>query len=158
MKLVEPLMGGGKNCNTNITKKEFIRLCHDIVTSGHVYYFKTLGLVRRHFIWAGMSWDIGDYCRGCPICATRKTAGRKGRAPMRRYDSVMPMEEVAIDIMGPFPVLEKGNKYVVVVVDSFSKWMEAYPLPDTGAKVFVKQFVSRFGVPFWIKSDLARNI
>ena len=164
MKVVEPLLGGGKNSFAVIPpslRREVIRLCHDTVTSGHFYYFKTLGLVRRHFIWAGMSRDIGDYCRGCPICATRKTTGRKGQAPMRRYDSGMPMEEVAIDIMGPFPVSEKGNKYVLVVVDSFSKWMEAYPLPDTGAKavaeVFVKQFVSRFGVPFWIKSDLARN-
>ena len=54
--------------------------------------------------------------------------------------------------MGPFPVSEQGNKYVLVVVDSFSKWMEAYPLPDTGAKavakVFVKKFVSIFGILF----------
>ena len=48
------------------------------------------------------------------------------------------MEEVAIDIMGPFPVSEKGNKYVLVVVDSFSKWMEAYFLPDTGAKALAE--------------------
>ena len=79
MKVGEPLMGGGKNSFAVIPpslRREVIRLCHDTVTSGHFYYFKTLGLVRRHFIWAGMSRDIGDYCQGCPICATRKTTGQ----------------------------------------------------------------------------------
>ena len=43
------------------------------------------------------------------------------------------------------------------MVDSFTKWIEAYPLPDmeakTVAKALVDGFISRFGVPYWIKSD-----
>ena len=44
---------------------------------------------------------------------------------MKCYDVVLPMEEIAIDLMGPFPESETRNKYVLVVVDSFTKWMEA---------------------------------
>ena len=61
------------------------------------------------------------------------------------------MEEVAIDLMEPYPESERGNKYVLVIVGSFSKWMEAYPVPNMEAKTtaekFVTEFISRFGVP-----------
>eukprot|EP00731_Ephydatia_muelleri_P018300 Em0011g340a len=44
----------------------------------------------------------------------------------------------------------RGNRYVLVVGDYFTKWMEAYPMPNmeagTVANVFVHHFVSRFGV------------
>jgi len=71
------------------------------------------------------------------------------------------MEEVALDLMGPFPESEDGNRYVLVLVDSFSKWLEAYPIPNIEAKTvaerFVLEFVSRFGVPYQVKTDRGRQ-
>ena len=138
-----------------------MRQCHDTTTSGHFYFWKTLNKAKKYFSWGGMSKDIQTYCQACHTCATRKTAGRSQKAKMRRYDVGFPMEEIAIDIMGPFPESERGNKYVLVVVDSFSKWMEAYPIPNiearTVAERLVLEFVSRFGVPFQIKSDRGRQ-
>jgi len=62
-----------------------------------------------------------------------------------------------LDLMGPFPESSAGNKYVIVLVDSFSKWVEAYPIPNIEAKTVaekvVMEFFSRFGVPHTIKSD-----
>jgi hypothetical protein len=142
-------------------RRKVIRLCHDTITSGHFYFWKTLKGVKRYFLWPGMTRDVEEYCGQCHICATRKKAGRRGRASMRRYDAGMPMEEICIDLMGPFPESERGNKYVLVVVDSFSKWMEAYPVKNieakTVAEALVKEFISRFGVPYWIKSDRGKQ-
>ena len=80
---------------------------------------------------------------------------------MHRYDAGLPMEELCIDIKGPYPETVSGNKYVLVVVDSFSKWMEAYPMANIEAKTvadcLVKQFFSRFGVPYWLKTDQGRQ-
>lgn len=67
------------------------------------------------------------------------------------------VERVALDILGPLPVSKRGNKYILIVGDYFTKWMEAYPLQDqkaeTVAMVFVRQFISRFGVPLQLRSD-----
>ena len=45
--------------------------------------------------------------------------------------------------------------------DYFTKWVEAYPMKDqeakTAAEVFVREFVSRKGVPMIIHSDQGRN-
>ena len=81
-------------------------------------------------------------------------AERKHKAEMRRYDVGLPVEEIAIDLMGHFPESEDGNKYVLVVVDSFSKWMEAYAVPNIEAKTIaeklVMEFILHFGVPVQI--------
>nr|GFA26130.1 hypothetical protein [Tanacetum cinerariifolium] len=56
---------------------------------------------------------------------------------------------------GPFPS-SKGNKYILVVVDYLSKWVEAKALPNNDARVvvkFLKSFFSRFGTPKAIISD-----
>nr|GFA87149.1 DNA-directed DNA polymerase [Tanacetum cinerariifolium] len=60
-----------------------------------------------------------------------------------------------IDFMGPFPS-SKGNKYILVVVDYLSKWVEAKALPTNDARVvvkFLKSLFSRFGTPKAIISD-----
>nr|GEW69204.1 reverse transcriptase domain-containing protein [Tanacetum cinerariifolium] len=60
-----------------------------------------------------------------------------------------------IDFMRPFPS-SKGNKYILVVVDYLSKWVEAKALPTNDARVvvkFLKSLFSRFGTPKAIISD-----
>ncbi|GKE79210.1 reverse transcriptase domain-containing protein, partial [Tanacetum coccineum] len=60
-----------------------------------------------------------------------------------------------IDFMGPFPS-SRGNKYILVVVDYLSKWVEAKALPTNDARVvykFLKFLFARFGAPHAIISD-----
>nr|GEZ22098.1 reverse transcriptase domain-containing protein [Tanacetum cinerariifolium] len=60
-----------------------------------------------------------------------------------------------IDFMGPFPS-SRGNKYILVFIDYFSKWAEAKALPTNDAKVvckFLKSLFSRFGTPRAIISN-----
>ncbi|GJR22558.1 reverse transcriptase domain-containing protein [Tanacetum coccineum] len=60
-----------------------------------------------------------------------------------------------IDFMGPFPS-SKGNKYILVVVDYLSKWVEAKALPTNDARVvykFLKSLFARFGAPRAIIND-----
>ena len=77
------------------------------------------------------------------------------------YHAGFPMERVHIDLLGPFPESQLGNKYVFMVVDQFTKWVDCYPLPDQGARsvarAFVDNFISRFGSPCIIHSDQGRQ-
>ena len=161
---IKPRLCGPEKVNVYIPsslRRRVISLCHDNITSGHFYFWKTLNLVKRYFLWPRMRQDIQLYCKQCHVCATKKQAGNPQRASMQRYDAGLPMEEICIDLKGPYPESDRGNKYVLVVVDSFTKWMEAYPIPNAEAKTvaekLVMEFISRFGVPFWIKSDQGRQ-
>ncbi|GJZ57707.1 reverse transcriptase domain-containing protein, partial [Tanacetum coccineum] len=60
-----------------------------------------------------------------------------------------------IDFMGPF-LSSRGNKYILVVIDYLSKWVEAKVLPTNDARVvvkFLKSLFARFGTPRAIISD-----
>ena len=80
---------------------------------------------------------------------------------MKQYIVGSPMERLALDILGPLPVTDLGNKYILIVADYFSKQVEAFPIPDqeaqTVASLLVKDVVCWFGAPVLIHSDQGRN-
>ncbi len=57
------------------------------------------------------------------------------------------MERIAVDIMDLLPVTNQGNKYLLVAMDYFTKWLEAYALPDQEAKTVATVLVKC--VKFW---------
>ena len=46
-----------------------------------------------------------------------------------------PLERLAIDVLGPLPETDQGNRYILVVMDYFSKWVEAVAMPESAATV-----------------------
>jgi len=130
---------------------------HNTPTAGHLAVAKTLNRVRERFYWVGCHQDVQDWCQSCDLCASRKGPSRRPRAPMSQYNVGAPMERLALDVLRPLPVSNAGNKYLLIVADYFTKWPEAYPLPNqeatTVAEVLVNEFVCRFGVPLEIHSD-----
>ena len=66
-----------------------------------------------------------------------------------------------MDIFGPLPRMQPGNRYILTVVDHFTNPVEAYALQDQDAvtivSVFVNEFISRFGVPYIIHTDQGAN-
>jgi hypothetical protein len=71
------------------------------------------------------------------------------------------MERVHMDMLGPFPVSEWGNKYILVMVDQFTKWVEIHAIPDISAEQTARSAVdhmfSRFGAPLQIHTDQGKN-
>ena len=54
---------------------------------------------------------------------------------------------MGIDLIGPLPTTVKGFKYIVTLVDYFSKWPEAAPLVDkraTGVATFLYELFCRY--------------
>ena len=102
-----------------------------------------------------------DFCRCCDPCTARKGPPGRSHAPLQQFLVGGPMERVAVDVVGPLPRSDKGNRYVLSAIDYFTKWPEAYALPDQEAETVVDALVegmfSRFGVPETIHSDQGRN-
>jgi transposase InsO family protein len=124
---------------------------------GHFGAEKTVELIIAHEQpWRYMRRHVRQFIRQCPVCQLsndRKVAVKI--APFTRA-SYYPMEVVNIDTVGPLPEDEAGNKYILVLIDCFSRWVELYPSPDTSANsaaIILLQHCGRFGVPALIRSD-----
>ena len=64
--------------------------------------------------------------------------------------------------MGPLPMSSLGNKYILISIDLFTKWLEAFPLKDTMATtlatIMLNTVVCRYGVPTSLHSDQGANL
>lgn len=140
---------------------DVLQECHSGSSGGHLGIRKTLEKIKIRFYWIGCQQSVVNFLRSCDACSKAKGPLVKSRGPMKQYNVGAPFERVAVDILGPFPVSTSGNRYVVIVMDYFSKWPEAYPISnmdaETVADVIVKQWIARFGVPMELHSDQGRN-
>jgi transposase InsO family protein len=108
-----------------------------------------------------MMKEAEQYVNSCGPCSRNKRPQRHARAEMIKYNAGSPMERVHLDFLGPLPETPKGNVYVLVMVDQFTKWVECVPLPSQTAELTasaaVNEFFARFGCPFQVFTDQGRN-
>ena len=141
--------------------QEVFQLLHNLPTSGHFGINKTVKRIQQRFYWPQCSQDVKKWCANCDLCASRKGPNQKPRAKMQQYNVGAPMERVALDVLGPLPESTNGNRYIIIMADYFTKWPEAFAVPNqeatSVANLLVREFVCRYGVPLEIHSDQGRN-
>ena len=114
-------------------RDDVLRNLHDSPTAGHFGVKKTLARVRQRFYWTNLRWSVENWCRKCEKCASRKGYPGQTKAPLKLYNVGSPMKRIAIDVLGPLPKTDSGNQYLLIAQDYFTKWPEAFALPDQQA-------------------------
>lgn len=112
-------------------------------------------LSRDHF-WPGMNKDISYFCKQCRICSLMKP--KYISAHLKPYLQDVPMQLIAVDYIGSLPS-SKGFRYILVIVDCFSRFPEIFPGRDLSTKTLIgkfRQFFSNYGFPDAIISDRGR--
>ena len=141
--------------------KEVIQGSHDSITGGHLGIKKTLSRIQDKYFWFQMVKDVKHWCTVCDKCAMRKNPQKFPRAPLQKYTVGVPMERLAIDVMGPLPMTNKKNSYLLVIGDYFTKWVDAIPIRNQKASTIAQKVLDRiitiFGVPMQIHSDQGRS-
>ncbi len=135
-------------------QKPVIKLYHDYA---HVSAPKTQQLIQKNFWWPQMASDIQRWCDTCIVCATINQ-GKPGRTKLCRPEPPKgPWELLQLDFIGPLPSAKGGYRYCLVIIDKFSKWVEAIPTrnnsANTVARVVANQILPLWGAPIQIESD-----
>jgi hypothetical protein len=131
---------------------------------GHFGVTKTWQLLRVMYWWPRMYNDIREHVRCCFVCQKRKNPDPstvQGKI-VTAFLPERPSQVVAWDIMGPLQASASGKRYIVVMMDLFSHWVEVATLERTDAltlaRVLWKRWISRYGPPEQLHSDKGRNI
>ena len=139
-------------------KECILQEAHGGSLSGHLGGNKTFKRLKERFYWPGYSHDTREWCRMCPNCAARKNPPQHRKGPLQNIRAGYPMQIVATDIMGSFPCSERGNKYILVASDYFTRWVEAFAIPNqeaiTVAKTLTDNIFCRFSMPCQLHSDM----
>ena len=131
---------------------------HDTcISGGHLGFHKTYEKVRERFYWENMYSDIMHYIKTCKECCRNKSPNMLTPGKMTPIVVSKPFEIVGVDVCGPITKTNAGNKYIVVFSDYFTKWVEAFAVPDqqssTIAKLLINQIITRHGAPEKLLSD-----
>ena len=115
---------------------------HEGVVGGHLGQEKTFSRVKERFYWLKYWNDTRNWCQTCASCATRKPTPTSRRALLGTVAAHHPGEVIAMDIVGLFPESDNKNSYVLVVADLFTRWMEAFPIPNQEADTVADKLVN----------------
>ena len=143
-------------------RQQVISLAHDSILTGHLGVSKTADRILSEFFWPGITSEVTRYCRSCGICQRTIPKGRVSKAPLQKMPVIdEPFRRIAIDIIGPIvPASEKGNRFVLTVVDYATRYPEAIALPSIEAERVAEsllQIYSRVGIPQEILTDQGSN-
>ncbi len=128
----------------------------DEMRGDHLKSKKTMEKLRDRFIWPGMKKDVKAVCDNCQQCLLNKRI--KNKAKLTSIIASRPWNIVGVDIVGPFPkATEHDYRWILVVVDYFSKWIELIPLINIEAKTICEsmktKIFARWNIPSLIISD-----
>ncbi|KAM7300035.1 uncharacterized protein ISCGN_020599, partial [Ixodes scapularis] len=122
----------------------------DILHTAHPGIVRMKALARSTVWWPGIDHDIEEKAASCSTCQEHRPS--MPRAPVHPWETTQhPWSRLHIDFAGPF----KG-KIFLIVVDSFSKWLDVYIMNSMSSSAVVQKLRMLFavhGVPDVIVSD-----
>ncbi|KAK3100349.1 hypothetical protein FSP39_018534 [Pinctada imbricata] len=142
-------------------RKDVLDAYHDCIAGGgHQGFDRTLASIKAKYYWPRMYTDIEEYIRTCETCQQSKRPIHNRPAPL----TPIPTEELFsrwhMDIL-ELPCTSEGYRYLLLVVDSFSRYPEAFPLKSQEApevaRVLFNEIFSRWGAPRTLISDRGQN-
>jgi hypothetical protein len=139
-------------------RERCLGLFHLPKIAGHPGSTKMYSQMRKIFYWPHMAADITHYVASCPSCVKKSLKVSRKTTRLQLFPPSAPMEFIAMDLLGPLTLTERGNQLLLVVTDRFSKLTRAYPLASTTAEVVAKVFFdgwvsAGYGIPRILLTD-----
>ena len=122
-------------------------------------------LVRK-LIWAGYYWltmqkDAQAYVNACDKCQRFSQVIRQPTEELTPMVAPWPFAQWGLDIMGPFPIMMRQLKFLVVDIDYFTKWVEVEALAtitEKNVRSFVwRNIICRYRIPRVLVSDSGKQ-
>jgi hypothetical protein len=146
-----------RRCIPSFETWKVLERCHSSQYGGHYGAFHTNAMVwQGGFYWPTMYDDAKSFVRCCSRCQRHRNINTRGAIPLTLNLQIDIFDVWAIEFVGPFPNSE-GCKYILLVVDYVSKWVEALPCQAADAmhskRMFHEVIFPRYEFPRIVISD-----
>jgi transposase InsO family protein len=125
--------------------------------TGHFGFNNTVRLLyEKGHRWRYIRSHVRKFLKDCPICQKMSPLLSTVSAMRFTAASYEPFARITMDSIGPLPTSEEGYKFILVVIDCFTRTLELYPCKSTDAEEaaqYLIEFISRYGTPDQVLSD-----
>ena len=133
-----------------------LRDVHEMI--GHKAVEATVEQAQRYFFFPNMKTHVERLIKSCHDCNEKDSAPTPQRGTYLNASAAgYPFQRLSVDIVGPLPRSRQGHEYILTCKCPFTRWVEAFPLSNTGTQGICRKLeehiLSRFGVPENIHSD-----
>ena len=160
------LKRGGTGSHTQLVVPLRLRIqvlhqAHDSLLSGHLGCKKAKQKILQKFYWYALKEDVNLYICKCDTCQADKKPIKVPRASLGSLAAGAPGDCLATDYLGLFLVTPRGNRYILLLTDHYSKYVEIISVPNMTAEVcaskILNEYIARWGCPLSIHSDQGRT-
>ncbi|KAL0231509.1 hypothetical protein GEMRC1_010913 [Eukaryota sp. GEM-RC1] len=114
-------------------------------------------LKSSDYFWPSMINDMKTHCKQCPACQKTAPLAKTTIKSSGNLWSDKPFAKMNVDTIGPLPTDTSGNIYLLVFIDSFTRFTILCPLKELNAHETAYSLVCNvcaiFGIPDLIHSD-----
>ena len=120
---------------------------------GHIGRRRTAEAVASAYWWHGMTVDVNRMLSTCKVCARARASQRAENNEMKTepHDIYGMFFRWGLDYLGELPPSASGNRYALIFIDYFTKWVEVIPVKtadaETTMRVIQMHLIARYGVP-----------
>jgi transposase InsO family protein len=128
---------------------------HNTTTGHHGVERTMMKLAMMNFQADKLRTFVKEFIRRCPCCQKMSQLKPIIHTLPFTTATAQPMQRLNFDTMGPFPIQE-GYEYILVIVDSFTRFTELYPMKSVTAKEAALKLLShigRYGCPEELLTD-----
>ncbi|XP_036149749.1 uncharacterized protein LOC118647910 [Monomorium pharaonis] len=140
-------------------KNEIISDAHSGILGGHYSIEKTLQKIRQKYNWPNITVDVKEFIDKCELCQLNKPGTQKPYIYSSPDIPQTPNDKISIDIMGPFEITNRGNRYILVTQDYLTRYILVEPLVDKSTAAIIRalwySWLRYFGKPKELLSDNA---
>ena len=137
-------------------RQEDIQTAHCWISGHHGVDHTVEKLVKMGKKWTHMREHVNRFIHECDTCQKSSYRNFKTKVPRFVTGKYLPMERLNIDTIGPFTTDEYGYKYVICIIDCFTRFITLYPVKTLDADEAAEQILKHlgtFGVPGEILTD-----
>ena len=96
-------------------------VAHDKILSAHLGVESTQNRIKKSYYWPSWEKQVREYVLSCNICQRTKRSYQANGAQLKMIQSNFPFQILTADIAGPLPTTPDGNRYILIIVDHFTK-------------------------------------